>query len=86
MLITQIKKYCVRINLLFKTTHQVFTYSQSRDHIHMGFSVYSRICKYVDLIESYLKKKILHIAIKSTLTYLQMHTIYFLTSESNGRL
>ena len=57
MLITQIKKYCVRINLLFKTTHQVFTYSQSRDHIHMGFSVYSRICKYVDLIESYLKKK-----------------------------
>ena len=55
----------------------------------MEFSIYSRICKYVDneiedLIESNLKK---HIVIKSTLkkvlTYLQIHTIYFLTSESN---
>lgn len=60
MLITRIK-ICVRINLLIKTTDQVCTYSQPRDHVHMEFSVYSRIRKYVDneiedLIESNLKK------------------------------
>ena len=67
-------------------TDQVFTYSQSRDHVHMEFSVSSRIRKYVDneiedLNESKLKKQ--HDVKKSTVTYLRIHTIYFLTSESN---